>query len=52
MLKEGWLDRQIQNATQDVKSWPQWMQREGKVKEADSTEKHNAKTITESSKKS
>lgn len=47
MLKEGWLDRQIQNATQDVKSWPQWMQREGKVKEVKLTEKGNINQSTE-----
>lgn len=31
MLKQGWLNRQIQNASADVKSWPPWMRREAKL---------------------
>lgn len=34
MLKQGWLNRQIQNASEDVKSWPSWMKREAKLEES------------------
>ena len=39
MLKQGWLNRQIQNASEDVKSWPSWMKREAKLEESESKER-------------
>lgn len=39
MLKQGWLNRQIQNASEDVKSWPSWMKREAKLEEIKETPK-------------
>ncbi|MCI1277353.1 MAG: hypothetical protein LKG23_00040 [Nitrospira sp.] len=38
MLKQGWLDRQISKANQEVNSWPQWMKQAAKI-EALSSEK-------------
>lgn len=28
MLRPGWLKRQTKNAAKNLKSWPEWMQRE------------------------
>lgn len=33
MFKHGWLNKQIRNASEDVKSWPSWMKREAKLEE-------------------
>ncbi len=28
MVKKGWLDRQIEQAQDEIKKWPEWMKRE------------------------
>jgi hypothetical protein len=33
MLKAGWLKRQLTNASNDVKNWPEWMKREAGLKD-------------------
>ena len=35
MLKQGWLDRQIEKASEDIKTWPSWMRREGKIDDSE-----------------
>jgi hypothetical protein len=52
MLKQGWLNRQIQNASEDVKSWPLWMRREAKLEEGKQNAKdtHNTKGMKASKK--
>ena len=48
VLKDGWLNRQLDQVAKNVNTWPEWMKRAGRL-DSDNEESKQATNIVEPS---